>query len=103
MSTTMNYFTIKRLEREEAESIQREWLFKSRSNTKRSYSVTNNEQRYMMLTQVLSNQMPIKEAAKKYGVKYTTAKHILNIYLNEGRINKKKKRVRKKKLFQKDY
>eukprot|EP00826_Nyctotherus_ovalis_P055474 TRINITY_DN7364_c0_g3_i2.p1 TRINITY_DN7364_c0_g3~~TRINITY_DN7364_c0_g3_i2.p1 ORF type:complete len:107 (-),score=21.30 TRINITY_DN7364_c0_g3_i2:129-449(-) len=94
MDPNFRYFSIKRLQPEEAESMIAQWELECKSQ--RSYNVTSDEQRSVMLQQVTSNQMTISEAARKYGIKYTTAKHILNIFLREGRVEKKKRRLRKK-------
>lgn len=96
MTLDSDYFAIRRLEPEEAQRVRAVWLGCRRKKAQRSYSITNNEQRYLMLSQIVSRRMTIKEAACEYGVKYTTAKHILNVFLREGRIEKKKRRAQKK-------
>ena len=67
----------------------------------RSYKTTNDDQRYQFLYQVINKELTVSKAADKYGINYTTAKNILNIYLKEGRVGKKKIRIRKKKNLEK--
>lgn len=45
----------------------------------------------------MSKEATIKEAAKEFGVNFSTAKAILQTYRKEGRIGKKKTRDRNKK------
>ncbi len=85
-------FAIKRLSPEEAAPIQIAWLRAKRKAIQRSYNITTDDQRYQLLHKVLSKEMTVSEAAVKYGLKYTTAKNVLNLFLREGRIEKKKKR-----------
>jgi len=46
------------------------------------------------LKKVLSKQTTIKQAANKFGIKLSTAKCILRVFRNEGRIGKKTTRIR---------
>eukprot|EP00826_Nyctotherus_ovalis_P027398 TRINITY_DN2141_c0_g1_i7.p1 TRINITY_DN2141_c0_g1~~TRINITY_DN2141_c0_g1_i7.p1 ORF type:complete len:127 (+),score=27.30 TRINITY_DN2141_c0_g1_i7:213-593(+) len=96
MSLDSGYFSVRRLEPEAALRLRMVWLAYRGRKAQRSYSITNNQQRYMMLSQIMGKRMSIKEAACEYGVKYTTAKHILNVFLREGRIEKKRRRAQKK-------
>lgn len=50
-----------------------------------------------LLKRILSKEATIKEAAKEFGVNFSTAKAILQTYRKEGRIGKKKTRDRNKK------
>ena len=43
----------------------------------------------------MSREVTIKEAAKEFGIKFSTSKAILQTYKREGRIGKKKTRTRK--------
>lgn len=51
----------------------------------------------LLLKKILSKESTIKEAAKEFGVNFSTAKAILQTYRKEGRIGKKKTRERNKK------
>ena len=44
---------------------------------------------------VVEKKSTIKKAAKKFGIKFSTAKAILSIYRHEGRIGKKRRRMKK--------
>eukprot|EP00826_Nyctotherus_ovalis_P044017 TRINITY_DN4709_c0_g1_i4.p1 TRINITY_DN4709_c0_g1~~TRINITY_DN4709_c0_g1_i4.p1 ORF type:complete len:102 (-),score=26.25 TRINITY_DN4709_c0_g1_i4:271-576(-) len=96
MNHTFCTFSIKRMSPEEATTLQAAWSSSNAKTSRRSYNVTTNEQRLLMLSRVLERRATITEAAKEFGVKYTTAKHILNVYLKEGRVEKKQQRVRAK-------
>ena len=50
----------------------------------------------------MSREVTIKEAAKEFGIKFSTSKAILQTYKREGRIGKKKTRQRKIKLIKGD-
>jgi transposase len=50
-----------------------------------------------LLKRILSKEATIKEAAKEFGVNFSTAKAILQTYRKEGRIGKKKTRERNRK------
>jgi len=41
---------------------------------------------------VISHEVTIKEAAKEFGIKFSTSKAILQTFKREGRIGKKKSR-----------
>ena len=88
-------FSVKRLSIHEAESLRSSWL-KPQKTIQRSYKITNDEQRYQFLYKVINKEMSVTEAASQYGMNYTTAKNVLNLYLAEGRISKKKFRTRGK-------
>eukprot|EP00826_Nyctotherus_ovalis_P001840 TRINITY_DN10333_c0_g1_i11.p1 TRINITY_DN10333_c0_g1~~TRINITY_DN10333_c0_g1_i11.p1 ORF type:complete len:148 (+),score=53.43 TRINITY_DN10333_c0_g1_i11:127-570(+) len=86
-------FMIRRMLPKEAYNLR--VSLNSLANPLRSYKITNNEQRYQLVYKVLQENMSVAEAAAVYGIKYTTAKNVLNLYLREGRIEKKKHRARK--------
>jgi len=48
--------------------------------------------REKFIEKVLSKQVTIKEAAREFGLKFSTAKAILQTFKKEGRIGKKKTR-----------
>lgn len=51
--------------------------------------------REKFIKRVISREVTIKEAAKEFGIKFSTSKAILQTYKREGRIGKKKTRQRK--------
>ncbi|CAD8076830.1 unnamed protein product [Paramecium sonneborni] len=63
----------------------------------KKYAVIDQSKRVLLLKKILSKESTIKEAAKEFGVNFSTAKAILQTYRKEGRIGKKKKRERNKK------
>jgi|JI10StandDraft_1071094.scaffolds.fasta_scaffold705968_2 hypothetical protein len=64
----------------------------SRNNSirgKRSqYKYVDNQERLQLLYKVLISEEPLSKAAKTIGIKFTTAKSILNLFQSEGRINR---------------
>jgi len=87
-------FIIKRLKPEEAAPLQLLWQRSKRKTSQRSYSTTTDDLRYVLLNKVLAKELTVSEAAAKYGLKYTTAKNIIDLFLREGRIEKKKHRIK---------
>lgn len=67
----------------------------------KKYSVINQEIREKFINRVLSREVTIKEAAREFGIKFSTSKAILQTFKREGRIGKKKTRERKPKLVKK--
>ncbi|CAD8192567.1 unnamed protein product [Paramecium pentaurelia] len=67
---------------------------KNRDNKK--YAIIDQSVRIQLLRRILSKQSTIKEAAKEFGINFSTAKAILQTYRKEGRIGKKKTRDRNK-------
>jgi len=65
---------------------------------KKKYSVIPQSVREKFIKRVLSKEVTIKEAAKEFGLKFSTSKAILQTYKKEGRIGKKKNRERKTKV-----
>ncbi|CAD8136961.1 unnamed protein product [Paramecium octaurelia] len=63
----------------------------------KKYAVIDHQIRVQLLKRILSKEATIKEAAKEFGVNFSTAKAILQTYRKEGRIGKKKTRDRNKK------
>ena len=95
MAQESDFFKIRRLSPEEAERFQSAYI-RPKLATQKSYHITNNEERYQFLYKVLNKELTVNEAAFLFGMNYTTAKNILTLYLKEGRIEKKKFRVRGK-------
>ncbi|CAD8140053.1 unnamed protein product [Paramecium octaurelia] len=63
----------------------------------KKYAVIDQSKRVLLLKRILSREATIKEAAKEFGVNFSTAKAILSTYRKEGRIGKKKTREKQKK------
>ncbi len=59
------------------------------SGKKKKYSVIPLEVREKFIKRVISREVTIKEAAKEFGIKFSTAKAILQTFKREGRIGKK--------------
>ncbi|CAD8080970.1 unnamed protein product [Paramecium sonneborni] len=59
------------------------------------YSKISNQVRQAFIRRVSEKKCTIRQAAKQFGIKFSTAKAILSIYRHEGRIGKKQKRQRK--------
>eukprot|EP00826_Nyctotherus_ovalis_P046574 TRINITY_DN5278_c0_g1_i20.p2 TRINITY_DN5278_c0_g1~~TRINITY_DN5278_c0_g1_i20.p2 ORF type:complete len:139 (+),score=30.11 TRINITY_DN5278_c0_g1_i20:331-747(+) len=93
MKRMENTFAIKRLTPEDADALRKSWIHPQKS-IQRSYKITNDEQRYEFLRRVIHKEMTVSEAAANFGMNYTTAKNVLNLYIREGRIEKKKRRLR---------
>lgn len=68
------------------------------NKSKKKYSVIPQSVREKFIKRVLSKEVTIKEAAKEFGLKFSTSKAILQTYKKEGRIGKKKNRERKTKV-----
>jgi hypothetical protein len=68
------------------------------NKSKKKYSVIPQAVREKFIKRVLSKEVTIKEAAKEFGLKFSTSKAILQTYKKEGRIGKKKNRERKTKV-----
>ena len=62
---------------------------------KKKYSTISQEIREKFIKRVISKEVTIKEAAKEFGIKFSTSKAILQTFKREGRIGKKKTRQRK--------
>ena len=71
------------------------------TKTKKKYSVITQEVREKFIKRVISREVTIKEAAKEFGIKFSTSKAILQTYKREGRIGKKKTRQRKPRSIKK--
>lgn len=59
---------------------------------KKKYSVITQEVREKFIKRVISREVTIKEAAREFGIKFSTSKAILQTFKREGRIGKKKTR-----------
>jgi len=64
----------------------------SPNRSKKKYSVITQEVREKFIKRVISREVTIKEAAKEFGIKFSTSKAILQTFKREGRIGKKKTR-----------
>ena len=62
------------------------------------YSPVNDERRHELIRLIHEEQIPIRQAAMRINISYPTAKAINRIYKNEGRIDKKKVRVRRSRV-----
>lgn len=84
-----NAFTVRRLQPQDAEKLQTLWRAE---NTKESctYKLTNDEERYRLLYMVTKENVTVTEAAKRFNMRYSTAKNIVRLYLKEGRFEKRK-------------
>ncbi|CAD8105071.1 unnamed protein product [Paramecium sonneborni] len=67
-----------------------------RNRDNKKYAIIDQNVRIQLLRRILSKQTTIKEAAKEFGINFSTAKAILQTYRKEGRIGKKKTRDRNK-------
>ena len=88
-------FTIRRINRERAMQIQMLWLRRHKPIEHQSYKNIKDEMRHQILHEILINGLTISQASEKYDLKYTTIKNITSTYMKEGRIDKKKSRVKK--------
>ncbi|CAD8200225.1 unnamed protein product [Paramecium octaurelia] len=61
------------------------------------YSKISDETRLAFINKVQQGVCTIKQAAKQFGIKFSTGKAILSLYKHEGRVGKKQKRIRKMK------
>ena len=57
---------------------------------KKKYSVIPVNERIEFIKNVLMNKQSVKKAADSMNIKFSTAKTILKIFKNEGRVGKKK-------------
>ena len=55
---------------------------------KLKYGTTSDEQRVALIRLVVQMKVHVRDAALKIGMKYSTAKSILKLYENTGRIKK---------------
>ncbi|CAD8106616.1 unnamed protein product [Paramecium primaurelia] len=59
------------------------------------YSKISDETRLAFINTVEQGICTIKQAAKQFGIKFSTGKAILSLYKHEGRVGKKQNRIRK--------
>lgn len=64
---------------------------------KKRYSVITPEVRKNFIDRILQRQVTIRAAALEFGIKFSTAKAILQIFKKEGRYTKKQTRITKNK------
>ncbi|CAK73836.1 unnamed protein product (macronuclear) [Paramecium tetraurelia] len=72
------------------------------------YSKISNETRRAFIEKVNQGACTIRQAAKQFGIKFSTGKAILSLYKHEGRVGKKERRTRrlkqqKEELIQQNY
>ncbi|CAD8119366.1 unnamed protein product [Paramecium sonneborni] len=67
-----------------------------RNRDNKKYAIIDQDVRIQLLRRILSKESTIKEAAKEFGINFSTAKAILQTYRKEGRVGKKKTRDRNK-------
>ncbi len=89
-------FKIHRLSPEEALDILEAHFKENKPTEPKSYNITTDEQRFALIKRVTAKELTIKQAARIYGLKYTTAKTVWKIYKREGRVEKKKQRSKKR-------
>ena len=65
---------------------------------KKKYSIISEEIREKFIKRVMSRGVTIKDAAKEFGIKFSTSKAILQTFKKEGRTGKKKTRQRKHRI-----
>ena len=98
---TTQPFVIRRYSPEELQEILIPQKIGSIRVPARSYNITNDEQRFLLVQKVLSCELSLSEvsqflkyqAAEAFKISYSTAKAIVKIYKKEGRVEKKKKRL----------
>jgi len=86
------------IEDDENQSEEDRPMEETKGKSKKKYSVIPQNIREKFIKRVLSKEVTIKEAAKEFGLKFSTSKAILQTYKKEGRIGKKKNRERKTKV-----
>ncbi|CAD8064339.1 unnamed protein product [Paramecium primaurelia] len=59
------------------------------------YAKISDDTRRAFIEKVQQGACTIKQAAKQFGIKFSTGKAILSLYKHEGRVGKKQKRSRK--------
>lgn len=64
---------------------------------KKTYNTVDDAKRALLLKYIYDDGHSIKQASVKAGIFYPTAKAINKIYQREGRVEKKKHRIRKSK------
>ena len=59
------------------------------------YAKISDETRLAFIERVKQGVCTIKQAAKQFGIKFSTGKAILSLYKHEGRVGKKEKRTKR--------
>ncbi|CAD8068342.1 unnamed protein product [Paramecium sonneborni] len=59
------------------------------------YAKITDETRLAFIEKVKQGTCTIKQAAKQFGIKFSTGKAILSLYKHEGRVGKKERRTRR--------
>ncbi|KRW98584.1 hypothetical protein PPERSA_09737 [Pseudocohnilembus persalinus] len=70
----------------------------SNSQDRKRYNIISEELRKQIIKKLTVDKKTIKEVSKEFGLKLSTCKAILQVYLKEGRIGKKTTRDRKSKI-----
>ena len=99
LRTEKRPFTVRRLSPEEAMNILKTFDKWKETTPVKSYNITSDGQRFELIRRVVAKEITIKEAARIYGLKYTTAKTIWKIYKHEGRFDKLKQRAKQNGTF----
>ncbi|CAD8144564.1 unnamed protein product [Paramecium octaurelia] len=69
-----------------------------KNNRPSHYQKVDENIRQQIIDQACNMGQPLRQIAQNHGIKYSTAKAIVQVYQNEGRIGKK--RTRDKRIFQ---
>ncbi|CAD8137238.1 unnamed protein product [Paramecium octaurelia] len=69
-----------------------------KSNRPSQYQKVDENIRQQIIDQACNKGQPLRQISQQLGIKYSTAKAIVQVYQNEGRIGKK--RTRDKRIFQ---
>ncbi|CAD8061330.1 unnamed protein product [Paramecium sonneborni] len=72
--------------------------FNRKSNRPQQYQKVNANLRQQIIDQACVKGQPLRQIAQTLGIKYSTAKAIVQVYQSEGRIGKK--RTRDKRIYQ---
>ncbi|CAD8139783.1 unnamed protein product [Paramecium pentaurelia] len=72
--------------------------FNKKGNRPQHYQRVNANLRQQIIEQACIKGQPLRQIAQNLGIKYSTAKAIVQVYQNEGRIGKK--RTRDKRIYQ---
>lgn len=72
------------------EQLTKRVIEKKPKKKKKRYDVITYEKRVQLLEMIIKEKETIKNAADRIGIKLCTAKHILYLYKNEGKIHERK-------------
>ncbi|CAD8108547.1 unnamed protein product [Paramecium sonneborni] len=74
-------------------------MTQSRKKRPSKYSIVDDEKRSQIVEKIFKENMKIKEVAQEFQIPLSTVKAVKSVYLKEGRIQKKRKRNRSKKVI----